>query len=199
GRQLLDLINNLLDMARLEHGAVVLMPERFCLGTMLSSVVGLQSVAGEAKGIAVHLDAPDLAGAEIEADEMRLRQVLHNLLSNAIKFTSEGEVRLTARLEGAGAADSAGGHPVRLSLAVADTGIGMSAEACQRIFEPYAQADAEIQRQFGGTGLGLSICQRLVDLMEGRIEVESAEGEGSTFRVEVPVLPARAEAPAAVA
>jgi signal transduction histidine kinase len=121
----------------------------------------------------------DCDGIDLEADVTRLRQCLLNLLSNACKFTEAGRVSLRV------ARSELDGSPA-VAFCVSDTGIGMSKEQIDRVFQPFEQADASTTRRFGGTGLGLAITSRLVDLMGGSIEVDSAPGEGSTFTLRLP-------------
>ena len=129
--------------------------------------------------------------AAVAGDPNRLRQVLTNLVGNAVKFTERGSVTISA------AAEAVGPGRVELHLRVRDTGIGISRDKCARIFEPFAQAEESTTRRFGGTGLGLSISATLVELMGGRIWVESAPGAGSTFHIVLPFEVAAAAVPQA--
>lgn len=179
---LLGLINDILDMTKLESGRVELDESPFELVQVIEGAAGLMAERAQAKGIelACHVapDVPDF----ITADAGRLRQVVLNLLSNAIKFTEEGAVTLTL---------SASPHSrSMLRLTVADTGIGIPKEVLPRLFRPFSQAGG-ISRRFGGTGLGLAISRRLVDAMGGDIAVESEEGEGTMFRVDLPIRAGR--------
>ena len=182
GQHLLTLINDILDLARVEAGKMVLHPAAVDLGTFLEVLANIMRVKAEEKGLAFGYElAPGLPSA-VTVDETRLRQVLLNLLGNAVKFTDGGKVSLRVLPAQAGA---------RLRFEVADSGIGMSAHQLARIFQPFEQV-ASTQRHEGGTGLGLAISQQLVRLMGGNIDVVSEPGKGSTFWFEI-------DAPAAVA
>ncbi len=187
---LLGLLNDILDLSRIEAGRVQLNPAPFALGPLLDGVVATLGAPAADKGIALDVElAPDLP-AWMVGDELRLRQVLLNLVNNAIKFTPAGSVRLRAdRREAASQS--------LLRLTVTDTGPGIPAEQLDRIFERFEQADNSLTRSHGGTGLGLFICRQLVALMGGEIRVESRVGAGSSFHCTLPLQPA--EAPAAVA
>jgi PAS domain S-box-containing protein len=177
-RSLLALLNDILDTAKLERGAIELESVDFSLPELLERTCAVLRPNADAKGLALTLDyAPEL-GECFRGDPLRIQQVLLNLLGNAIKFTSQGEVGLHVQAEGE-----------RVCLAVRDTGIGIAGDRLQKIFEPFAQADATMSRRFGGTGLGTTIARQLVELMGGGIEVHSQPGVGSTFTVTLP-LPA---------
>jgi signal transduction histidine kinase/CheY-like chemotaxis protein len=193
GQHLLTLINDILDLARVEAGRMVLHPAAVHLDTFLQVLVNIMRVKAEEKGLAFSCElAPGLPAA-VTVDETRLRQVLLNLLGNAVKFTDAGKVSLRVLPAASpGAPDSA-----RLRFDVADSGIGMSTQEIGRIFQPFEQV-ATAQRREGGTGLGLAISQQLVQLMGGRIDVASAPGKGSTFSFEIDV-PVASAAPAAAA
>ena len=187
GQHLLTLINDILDLARVEAGKMVLHPAAVHLETFLQVLANIMRVKAEEKGLGFSYElAPGLPAA-VTIDETRLRQVLLNLLGNAVKFTDTGKVSLRVLpAASAGAPDSA-----RLRFEVADSGIGMSTQQLGRIFQPFEQV-AAVQRREGGTGLGLAISQQLVQLMGGHIDVVSEPGKGSTFsfEIEVPVAPA---------
>jgi signal transduction histidine kinase len=190
GQHLLALINDILDLARIEAGHTALAPQPVKLAELLQAVVHLMQVRADEKQLAFVFD-PDLGlpGAVL-ADERRLRQVLLNLLGNAIKFTDRGQVSLRARAEPSGAAQ------VLLHLEVEDTGVGMQPEDLERIFQPFEQV-GDVQRRSGGTGLGLAITRALVHDMGGQVRVSSEPGCGSCFHVELPLPVAEpAEAPA---
>jgi signal transduction histidine kinase len=178
--QLLQLINHTLDLARLDAGAVQLAPRPFALHDCLRDA--MQPLLAQAHGKGVLLQARVQPGLphRLRADDLRLRQILSNLVGNALKFTETGEVRVEVRRA------ALSGSGVRLAVSVTDTGVGMSAEQCRRLFRPFAQAEASTQQRHGGSGLGLVIVQRLVRLMGGgAVQVESAPGLGSSFRFEV--------------
>ncbi len=192
GQHLLTLINDILDLARVEAGKMALHPAAVHLDTFLRVLADIMRVKAEEKGLAFGCElAPGLPSA-VTVDETRLRQVLLNLLGNAVKFTDTGKVTLRVVAAAPRARD-----PVRLRFEVADTGIGMNAHQIARIFQPFEQV-ATAQRREGGTGLGLAISQQLVQLMGGHIDVASMPGKGSTFSFEIDV-PVAAAAPAAAA
>ncbi|MEP6573603.1 MAG: response regulator [Gemmatimonadota bacterium] len=172
---LLAIINDILDFSKIEAGMLRLDPVEFALGETLDST--LSSLAARAHGKGLELlcrVAPEIPEVVV-GDALRLRQVIVNLLGNAIKFTDLGEVALHVELS------PSRGDDVELHFSVRDTGIGIAADKLQSIFAAFSQADGSTTRQFGGTGLGLSISTRLVELMGGRIWVESEPGQGSTF------------------
>lgn len=175
-RSLLGLLNDILDTAKLDRGAIELEQLDFSLRELCEQVVATQRLTAESKGLQLHLDYPSTVGDFFSGDPLRLQQVLTNLLGNAVKFTQQGEVRLKVS-----------GEPGAMRLAVKDTGIGIAADRLEKIFEPFAQADASMSRRFGGTGLGTTISRQLVELMGGRLRVESTEGQGSCFSIELPL------------
>ena len=179
---LLGLINDILDFSKVEAGKLALAPQPFTLQTEIHDVLALLRHAAEQKGLALTFTAGGGLPERLLGDHGRLKQILINLIGNAIKFTAEGGVTLTVETL---QRDAAG---CRLAFTVSDTGIGMSAEVVAGLFNPFFQGDASITRRFGGTGLGLSICKRLVKLMGGEITVESAPGQGSRFRFELPFV-----------
>jgi PAS domain S-box-containing protein len=176
GQHLLDLINNVLDSAKLEASKLKLYPERFALAPFLESIAVMLRLRTADKGLEFACEAaPDLP-AELLADEQRLRQVLLNLLSNAVKFTDHGALRLKVLASG----------PDRLRFSVQDSGVGIEPGQLETIFQPFEQV-GEAQRRFGGTGLGLAISRQLVRLMGSEIQVESQPGVGSLFWFDLPV------------
>ena len=180
GLHLLALINDILDLARIEAGHTELNPAPMKLSHLLQSVVELMQVKTDEKGLAFVFDADEGLPEVVLADERRLRQVLLNLLGNAIKFTDNGTVTLRA------SAEPNGPTQVRLRLEVEDTGVGMRAEDLDRIFKPFEQV-GDVQRRSGGTGLGLAITRALVNDMGGQVQVSSEFGRGTRFRVELPL------------
>jgi len=172
---LLAIINDVLDFSRVEAGKMALDPVTFAPQVVLAQALRTLALRAHEKGLEllcrVEADVPSM----LVGDATRLRQILLNLLGNAVKFTEAGEVEVSAEVESE-AADT-----VVLHFAVRDTGIGIAPERQQAVFEAFTQADGSTTRKYGGTGLGLSICARLVDLMGGRIWVESRLGEGSAF------------------
>ena len=179
GTSLLSLIDEILDLSKIEAGKMELEYESVKVTTLCRSLKNMFQPLASERGIEFHTDIDPALPKIIETDKLRLEQVLRNLLANAIKFTQEGEVRLTI------AADPTQQGFIR--FAVSDTGIGISEENLQIIFEAFQQADGSTRRKFGGTGLGLSISREIVRLLGGHISLESTLGEGSTFIVHVPM------------
>jgi PAS domain S-box-containing protein len=193
GDSLLGLINDILDYSKIESGRLDLEQMPFDLRDCVETALDVLSVRASDKNIDLVYWIEEDVPAAIVSDITRLRQVIVNLLGNAVKFTERGEVFLEIRL----ASPSSNGR-ARLHFAVHDTGIGIPADRMDRLFKTFSQVDASTTRQFGGTGLGLAISKRIVDLMGGRIWVESMPGKGSTFQFEIEV-PAAAVAVAALA
>jgi PAS domain S-box-containing protein len=180
GESLLSLINDILDLSRIEAGRVELELQEFSLRKSVVDVINSQISLVHAKGLTITTDIPAAVPDNLTGDQLRLKQILINILGNAVKFTSRGEIALGVDLEDRHS-DSA-----LLRFDVTDTGIGISPDILDRIFEPFSQADTSTTRRFGGSGLGLSICKRLTDMMGGDIWVESTEEAGSTFHVQLP-------------
>lgn len=183
-RHLLTLINDVLDLSRIEAGELSVEAHPFRLADILGNLNSMFSVDALQKGVHLHIEPLDAAvPARLVSDSNRLRQMLVNLLSNALKFTDTGgTVRLgVARLD----ADGTGAQ--RLRFTVSDTGIGMAPDVLQRLFTPFTQADASTTRKYGGSGLGLSIVKKVAMLMGGEIAVESEPGLGSVFRLDLPM------------
>lgn len=181
GSYLLELLNDILDLSKIEAGKLSIHPEQVDLPALLTDVVTLMRVRSDAKDLPLKFSFLSEIPRRVETDPRRLRQVLVNLVGNAIKFTSLGEVSLTAHV-GSGT----DGTP-RLVMEVRDTGIGIDADDLSLIFKPFAQADKQQPLAAGGTGLGLSISQLLAHEMGGEIEVESIRGMGSSFRFTIPL------------
>lgn len=194
GRALLEVIDNILDFSRLDAGQVSLELKPFALIPFLTATVDLVAQSAQCKGIQLDVELdPDLP-VVIMSDAGRLRQVLLNVLTNAIKFTAAGQVRVQV------CATPYAHDSQMLTFTVADTGIGMTAEECTRIFQPFVQADRTTARRFGGSGLGLAISQQIVTLMNGQIAVESIPQVGSTFTIQIPcVIADLADLPTALA
>jgi signal transduction histidine kinase/CheY-like chemotaxis protein/HPt (histidine-containing phosphotransfer) domain-containing protein len=188
---LLRIIDDLLDFSKIEAGRLELEETAFSLSGLIGGAVDTFRPQAMAKGLA--LDAEIAAGSNdaLVGDPTRVRQVLFNLLSNALKFTQRGRVHVRA------ATAPLGHGATRVTLAVSDTGIGMSEEQRARLFQPFAQADSSTTRRFGGTGLGLSIVRRLAELMDGKVEVESTAGKGTTLTVTIALKAAPADSPLA--
>ncbi len=188
GDHLLTIINDILDLSKIQAGRLELEDQPFHLRATIEESLDLVSSKAYEKGLELAYRIDEDVPEGIQGDPGRLRQVLLNLLSNAVKFTPDGEVVVTVHHETEQAAS--GEHPLRLRFEVRDTGIGISKKQQAGLFEAFSQADASTTRRFGGTGLGLTICRRLVELMEGEIGVDSAEGKGSTFWFTIETGPA---------
>jgi len=191
GATLLTVINDILDLAAVESRHLRIQQLPFDLNAVLKSVTTIMEFRARARGLELVCDLAGDVPERFSGDSDRLHQILLNLIGNAIKFTEKGSVQLQVR--GAVAGGSA-----ELTFAVKDTGIGIPPEKQKLIFEPFTQADSSITRQYGGSGLGLTISRQLVELMQGRIWVESEPGRGSTFSftVRFPVLPEEDPLPA---
>ena len=179
GNHLLALVDDILDVTRLERGEMPLLAESFEPRESLGGVVEMLRPQAEAKGLSLSFEVAEAVPARVIGDAARLRQVLLKLLGNAVKFTERGGIRVVLSVL------SAGGESVRLGLTVADTGIGILPEAQERLFNLFAQGEGGVARRFGGLGLGLAICRLLLERMGGSIRLESAPGAGSVFRCEV--------------
>jgi adenylate cyclase len=177
GAHLLGLINQVLDLSKIEAGKLELNPESVNLAPLIDEVVGTAGQLADKNKNRLIVQAEQDLGA-VTIDPMRLRQILLNLLSNACKFTKEGEVKLKARRIGNGGD--------WIELAVSDTGIGMTPEQQAKLFAEFTQADSLTARKFGGTGLGLAISRRLARMMGGDVTVTSKPGKGSVFTVRLP-------------
>jgi signal transduction histidine kinase len=174
-RHLLGIIDDVLDLSKLEAGKLTLERGEVVLGRLLDDVATLVGGACADKGLRLTVDVAEEVPGAFQGDALRLRQVLVNLVNNAVKFTAEGEVAIGVQRLPAPADETA------LRFTVRDTGIGLSQAQIAHLFTSFAQADATITRRYGGTGLGLAICKSLVELMRGEVGVESRPGEGSTF------------------
>lgn len=182
-QHLLAIVNEILDLSKIEEGRIELDPIDFDVGALVQEVVALLRPNAERAGLRLDVDIETGFPRRVIADPLRVRQVLLNLLSNAVKFTEQGFVRLHARHEVvAGTSDE-----LRLWFEVVDSGIGIAPADTARIFEAFTQTDESASRRFGGTGLGLTLSRRLAELMGGALDCESRPGEGSTFRFGIPV------------
>jgi signal transduction histidine kinase/ActR/RegA family two-component response regulator len=181
GDSLLNLLNDMLDFAKIESGKIEIESIEIDLPALCGQVGSIWSAKAESKGLGYALAVAPDAPTMIVGDPTRLSQIIHNLLSNATKFTAAGRVSLTVDAEWLGP------DRARISLAVADTGLGISAEDRARLFQPFSQLDSSSTRRFGGTGLGLAISQRLAGLLGGSLDVASQPGEGSTFTLTLDV------------
>ncbi|ASE54184.1 ATP-binding protein [Stenotrophomonas maltophilia] len=189
-QQLLRIVDDILDYSRLEAQALELEITSFNLRDLLDGVVQLMQRAADAKGLSLGLQLDPSVRLPVRGDPVRLRQVLSNLLANAIKFTARGQVQLRVQRLGEGPAQ----HQLRFEII--DTGIGIDEALQARLFQSFSQADASTTRIYGGTGLGLAICKRIIDLMHGRIGVQSTPGQGATFWFEIPLLKVPGDLPA---
>jgi signal transduction histidine kinase len=180
-RGLMTIIEDILDFSRLENGRIVLRPEPFDLRQTIKEVIRLLGAQAVNKQLALAWSYPDEACSRFIGDSVRIRQVLTILAANAIKFTPEGRVEVNVDV-----VESAKGSAV-VRISVNDTGIGIPANKVEAIFGGFTQVEGHLSRRFGGLGLGLAIVRRLVELMQGRVSVESMPGAGSTFRVTVPL------------
>lgn len=178
GRTMLRLIDDILDLSRIEAGRIALETMNFSPRSVVEEVVESLRIRAEEKGLKLESDIEPDVPQQAGGDPYRLRQVLTNLAANAVKFTSEGGVMLRVAREKDAVVDSATG---RLLFSVADTGIGIPPEQIDRVFSPFVQADTSITREYGGTGLGLAISKQLVEMMGGNIGVSTEPGKGSTF------------------
>ena len=182
GENLLDIINDILDISKIESGMMRLEPVSFSLRGMLHSLQTMFLPKATEKQLSLSVDIDDNVPDIIFGDVMRLTQVLINLINNAIKFTHQGKVNITVSL--LGALDQS----VRLLFTVTDTGIGIASDKLPAIFDRFNQAEADTTRKYGGTGLGLTIVKQLVELQHGALTVESEAGKGSSFKVELPYV-----------
>jgi PAS domain S-box-containing protein len=179
GESLLDIINEILDFSKIDAHKLDLEMLDFDLRTTVEDAVSMQAERAQSKGLELACLINGTVPTAVCGDPGRLRQILTNLIGNAIKFTERGEVVVTVSV--AGQADTPGQESVELRFEVADTGIGMTAEQSDKIFQPFVQADGSMTRKYGGTGLGLAICKQLTELMQGHVGVESVPGAGSRF------------------
>lgn len=187
GRSLLQIINDILDLSKIEAGKLELERGEFDAAALCQDVVDLFRVQAQEKGVALHFQVPDGCEASwVSGFAKETRQIVLNLVNNALKFTDSGSVGVHLA-EDQDPVD--GGQLMR--IVVSDTGIGISKDALDRVFDQFEQADASTTTRFGGTGLGLSIVKRLAEALGGKISAESTEGEGSTFTVVLPVQKAK--------
>jgi two-component hybrid sensor kinase/response regulator len=180
-KHLLMLLNDVLDMSKIENGKLNIRQELFDLKNLVTSLADINYGLATAKGLAFEIVISGFKDELLLGDSMRVNQILLNLLSNAIKFTPKGgSVRLEIRML------RSASDKIWLRFIVKDSGIGMKKEFLEHLYEPFEQADNGIARKYGGTGLGMAITKNLVAIMDGTIEVESQEGAGTTFMVDLP-------------
>jgi len=179
GDKLMNLINNVLDISKIEAGKFDLVHVRYDTARLLNDVVNINMLRIESKPVELLLEIDEDMYVELYGDDLRIKQIINNLLSNALKFTKEGSVTLSAGCERFGEND------VQLSISVSDTGIGIRPEDLERVFDDYGQVDTKKNRLVEGTGLGLAITKKLTELMGGIISVESEFGKGTTFRLNI--------------
>lgn len=182
GDNLVRIINDILDLSKIEAGHADLLEANFCVEDLLDEIIDLLKTRADEKGLYLKKEKGSVLNTRVQADSGKIRQVLINLVGNAIKFTDKGGVKIVTALRKKPDADQA-----TLRFEVIDTGIGIAKAQQQELFKPFTQADASISRQYGGTGLGLAISKKLTQLMGGKIQVDSKEGEGTTFVFELPV------------
>jgi signal transduction histidine kinase/CheY-like chemotaxis protein len=189
-QQMLRIVDDILDYSKLEADKLDLESTTFNLRELLEGVIQLMERPAQSKGLRLSLQLDPAVRLAVRGDPVRLRQVLSNLISNAVKFTERGSVGVAVRRIG----ETAAQHQLRFE--VRDTGIGIAPASQARLFQAFSQADASTTRLYGGTGLGLAISKRIVDLMGGRIGVDSEHGHGATFWFEIPLLKAQGDMPA---
>ncbi len=180
-RQLLRLINDILDLSKIEAGRADIVPADADIGALIKEAVATIAPAAAKNGNRLRVEIDAQIGA-IRTDPFKLNQCILNLLSNAAKFTADGEIAVSARRE-------AQGRREFIHIEVADTGIGIAPELQERLFTPFAQADAETARRFGGSGLGLAITRRIMEALGGEVSLRSAPGQGATFSLMLPLSP----------
>jgi len=182
-----EIINNILDLSKLQAGKVEIEQVNFNLVDLVNDVCAAMIRQAHVKGLELNCFLPDSIPIRWRGDPLRIRQVLTNLIDNAVKFTEHGEILLTVELARSEATR------VEVHFAVKDTGIGIPKDKLEAIFDAFTQEDTSTTRRYGGTGLGLTISNRLVELMGGRLWVESELGTGSTFHTVIPfdLAPAR--------
>ncbi|MFP5340050.1 MAG: sensor histidine kinase, partial [Gammaproteobacteria bacterium] len=173
--ELTDMVDDLLDLAKIEAGRITISPAWFDMLDLFSALRGMFRPIVDANAVDLIFEEP-LDMPRLYTDDKKLAQILRNFISNALKFTPHGEVRVSARME----------NPQQVRFAVTDTGIGIAAELHDRLFEDFSQVDSPLQKRLRGTGLGLALCKRFAALLGGRVGLESEPGKGSEFYVIIP-------------
>lgn len=181
-RMLLGIINDILDISKIESGRLQLEESGFPLCGVIDNVTTFAAQLADEKGLRLALDIAQNVPPYLVGDPLRLTQILTNLVGNAVKFTSQGSVAVHCTCQ------ERAGMKILLKFSVTDTGIGLTADQISRLFQPFSQADTSTARKYGGTGLGLAISRQLVTMMGGRISVDSTPGQGSTFQFVVPLV-----------
>jgi PAS domain S-box-containing protein len=182
GKNLISLINDILDLTKIEAGKVDIISTDFSLKQCINDVVTMQKFVTHEKGLKLEVEVSEKIPHLLLGDQLRIKQILLNLMGNAVKFTGQGSITVFAHLLEQHEAS------VLVRIAVRDTGIGIAPEAVDQIFQPFTQEDGSTTRRYGGTGLGLTISRRLAELMGGTITVESTPGVGSCFAVTIPFI-----------
>ena len=175
-RELSDMVDDLLDLAKIEAGRITISPAWFDMFDLFSALRGMFRPIVDASAVDLIFEEPK-GLPRLYTDDKKLAQILRNFISNSLKFTTRGEVRVSARLEGTD----------KVRFAVSDTGIGIAAELHGALFEDFSQVDSPLQKRLRGTGLGLSLCKRFATLLGGEVGMDSAPGVGSTFYVIIPL------------
>ena len=175
-RELSDMVDDLLDLAKIEAGRITISPAWFDMFDLFAALRGMFRPIVDASAVDLIFEEP-VGLPRLYTDDKKLAQILRNFISNSLKFTTRGEVRVSARLEGAD----------KVRFAVSDTGIGIAAELHGALFEDFSQVDSPLQKRLRGTGLGLSLCKRFAALLGGEVGLESTPGVGSTFFVIIPL------------
>lgn len=189
GDFLLDIINDILDLSKIEAGKLEIGQETFSPDRLIEDVHSIMNVRAKEGGIELDVEYQTPLPSLVSSDAKRLKQILINLVGNAIKFTSNGTVKIKVDYVPAAGVPADGSAPQgMLHFDIVDTGIGMSDKLIKRLFQPFCQGDASVNREFGGTGLGLAISDRLAEMLGGKISVTSELGRGSTFSVSVAVV-----------
>lgn len=177
---LLKIINNILDISKIEAGKMTIEKVNFCLCDVITGVKRMLDIKAQEKGLVFKISFKGSPSLVVHGDCTRLRQVLLNIANNAIKFTEQGEISIEAIVE------EEAGQKINVWFSINDTGIGLSAEEITNLFQPFMQVDGSASRKYGGTGLGLAICKQLVEMMDGKIGVYSEKGKGSSFWFTIP-------------
>jgi signal transduction histidine kinase len=175
-RELSDMVDDLLDLAKIEAGRITISPAWFDMLDLFTALRGMFRPIVDATSVDLIFEEP-VGIPRLYTDDKKLAQILRNFISNSLKFTQHGEVRVSTRMENDG----------EIRFAVSDTGIGIPSELHSKLFDDFSQVDSPLQKRFRGTGLGLSLCKRFAALLGGRVGVESTPGVGSTFFVIIPL------------